>query len=178
MLKPYIIAFLLEALVISAFAQTDQDINIDNSFKDTNSYAILSISEFKIYALDSTYTPAKLTEKEIKVVEKLFFKAIEDYNANMSKFIDSTYKTSKERSEMKNDLLIPIYRIFYRKQLLPAFNKKGEKEVYIKCAAGRSSEDFWKYDLFQVMDGGNLYFTLRVNITQGTFYDTTIGGYG
>jgi hypothetical protein len=176
--KLCIISVSLKMLTFSALAQTDQKTQVDNTFKDTNNYAVFSIAQFKVFPFDSTYIPTILTAKEIEIVEVFFFKAIEDYNRKISQEIDSFYKDPKEIVEMKNDLLIPISTEFYTKQLLPAINKNGEKIVYINCFGGKPSEDFWKHELVQVSDGGNNFFNLIINITKGTFYNVKIGDFG
>lgn len=176
--KICIISVSLEILMLSAFAQIEQKKQIDNTFKDTNNYTILSIAKFKIFAFDSTYIPTILTAQEIQIVEVLFFNAIDDYNRKRSKYLDSVYKDPIKSAKMKTGFLIPISKEFYTKQLFPAIDKRGEKIVYINCFVGKLSEIFWKNHLIQVSDGGNGYFNLIINITQRTFYNVMINGYG
>ena len=56
--------------------------------------------------------------------------------------------------------------------------KKGEKVVYVNCFTANPAEDWWKYEFSHTADGGNSNFNLMINITQGTFYDVMIGGFG
>lgn len=120
-MKIFFNIFFFQTIFFSATAQ------IDNSFRDTNNFAILSINFFKIHAFDSTHSASILTEDELVIIEKLFFRGIDEYNSKLSKELDSIYKDSKEKDEIKNDLLVHISKQLFVKQLFPAMNKKGRK---------------------------------------------------
>jgi hypothetical protein len=165
---------------LTSNCQSSEKQIIDNSFRDTNTYTILSFTQFKVFHFDSTFSDAALKSEEIKIIEQLYFKAIDDYNKRERKFIDSVYKNKDEKAEALRDFLIPISNTFFIKQLIPVINKKGEKEIYINCfkADPNSMEYFWKTDLIEVMDGGNDYFHLIINLDKLIFYNVRINAYG
>jgi hypothetical protein len=34
----------------------------------------------------------------------------------------------------------------------------------------------WRKELFDVMDGGNCFFELKINLTSGKYYDLNVNG--
>ncbi len=165
---------------LSGSCQGSKKTTIDNSFRDTNTYAILSFKKFQVYPFDSTFSDAALKPEEIKIIEQLYFKAIDDYNKRKRNYIDSVYKNKKEKAEALRDYLIPISSVFFIKQLIPVINAKGEKEIYINCfrADPHSKEYFWKTELIEVMDGGNDHFHLIINLDKLIFYNVRINPFG
>lgn len=172
----------LSFLLPNLFSQGVKQNGIDNGFHDTNTYTILSFKEFKtrLKAFDSSSLDTDLSTVEIAIVENLFFKGIDEYNNRVKKQVESTYKTEKEKKEALDDFLIPILKGFYIKQLIPIINPKGQKLVYINCFGGDPSnkEYFWKNELIQVMDGGNGFFQLIINISTKTIISVRINDYG
>ena len=56
-------------------------------------------------------------------------------------------------------------------------NQEGEKEIWINFFCNEWESDGWKNDLMIVLDGGNCYFNLKVNLTNKTYSELIINGY-
>jgi hypothetical protein len=56
-------------------------------------------------------------------------------------------------------------------------NQEGEKEIWINFFCNEWESVGWKTDLMIVLDGGNCYFNLKVNLTNKTYSELIINGY-
>jgi len=56
-------------------------------------------------------------------------------------------------------------------------NEKGEKEVWINFFCVHYEDSSWKTFRFNVMDGGNCFYNLKVNLATKEIYDVNINGY-
>ena len=62
----------------------------------------------------------------------------------------------------------------YYKQFIAVINKQGEKEVWINCFCSKDPK--WKNEVVLVLDGGNCYFQLKINLTKKLVYDFMVNG--
>ena len=88
-----------------------------------------------------------------------------------------TDKSFKERGESKYAHMYKIKKLKnYKIQFVPYLNEQGEKEVWINgfCSGSNSN---WKKEIVWVMDGGNCYFQIRLNLTTGTCIEIGTNGY-
>lgn len=114
------------------------------------------ISIFKILP-ESTMT-ITLTTVELDSAMRLLTKCITDFN-------DQMREGFKRRGEKKR--YTRIFQIMslskYKVQFVPYLNEKGEKEIWINgfCSDYRAD---WKTEVVHAFDGGNCYFTVRLNI--------------
>jgi hypothetical protein len=66
----------------------------------------------------------------------------------------------------------------YKKQYVPFIDKEGNRKVWINCFCEDSHIDYWKKNIVFVDDGGRCFFNLIINITDETFSNLIINGYG
>jgi len=99
---------------------------------------------------------ARITSTDLKEVDNLLIASIASYNDNTL-----IQKTFKEPIELKH----------YRRQYVPFINSQGEREVYVNCFCTVSMQDGWKEHLVYVMDGGNCFFHVTVNLNKRTYED-------
>jgi len=115
------------------------------------------ITRFKI--LPASATTASLSATELGEVKQLLTKCITDYN-------DQVSADFKRRGEKKK--YAEMYQIRslskYKVQFVPFINEKGEKEVWINGFCSDFTTD-WKTEIVHVLDGGNCYFTVRLNMS-------------
>lgn len=64
----------------------------------------------------------------------------------------------------------------YKIQYVPFLNEKGEKEVWINGFCSSFDSD-WRKDIIHVFDGGNCYFTIRLNLSTGKCISAGTNGY-
>jgi hypothetical protein len=122
------------------------------SLSDSNCVVLpYTSSEFSPFKKGKGTTLAKA---EIKEIESLSNAAIKEYNRTTKwGLIDKDYKV----------------------QLIAIINDKGEKQVWVNCFCGAMSG--WRKSIVYVMDGGNCFFNLRINLTKGEYYDLAVNGY-
>jgi hypothetical protein len=115
---------------------------------DTSKTAIIKSK----WGFDSSYTPTYLTQKELLKLDNLYSTCI----------ANNTNRLGKRT---------------YRRQLVVAKNKFGEKEVWVNCFCGTGGDN-WRNEIIVVFDGGSCYFNLKINLTTNKFYDLIINGLG
>jgi hypothetical protein len=127
------------------------------------------ITIFKI--LPESTTTTTLSTTELDVATRLLTKCITDYN-------DQIREGFKKRGEKKR--YSRMYQIMslgkYKIQFVPFINEKGEKEVWINGFCSDHHTD-WKTEIVQVFDGGNCYFTVRLNISKNECIAVGTNGY-
>ena len=128
---------------------------------DTTKTAIIGFNKNSKYPFDSTFNAASLTQNELQTVDSFLLVCVTDYNNSLD-------KDHKEWSiDFKNHN--------YRKQLIVATNKNGQKEVWVNCFC-QVYNDKLKTRVLDVMDGGNCYFNFKINLTTKTYYDLGVNG--
>jgi len=175
-----VLIFIIFTISTSLCTAQQNNSGIDNSFIDTSKYSVLSYKKIKPWHLDSSSIDTPLSQKEIKEVEKLFFKAVSKYNFETSRNIDSIFKDKNENKVVKRERLVDLKNNFYFKQLFPVINKNGEKIVWINCFSAdlNNLENTPKYILVDIADGENMYFNLYINLTTNKFYGMRINAGG
>ena len=139
------------------------------------SYAVsaqVDSSVFAIFPYDTTLIwtfksgePTSLDASELKAIDQLLVECIADYNLN-------------EVPKRKNIFgAAPIELEDYKRQYVPIINEQGEKEVSINCFCSALDVD-WRKEQVIVLDGGDCFFNLKVNLTQMKYYDLHINGPG
>ena len=127
------------------------------------------ISIFKILP-ESTMTTT-LSTTELDAATSLLTKCITDYN-------DQIREGFKKRGEKKR--YARMYQIMslskYKVQFVPYLNEKGEKEIWINGFCSDYNTD-WKTEIVHVFDGGNCYFTVRLNISNNNCIEVGTNGY-
>jgi len=127
------------------------------------------ISIFKILP-ESTMTTS-LSTTELDAATRLMTKCITDYN-------DQIREGFKKRGEKNR--YARMYQIMslskYKVQFVPYLNEKGEKEIWINGFCSNYHTD-WKTEIVHAFDGGNCYFTVRLNLTNNKCIAVGTNGY-
>ncbi|MEQ9302850.1 MAG: hypothetical protein RJQ14_02970, partial [Marinoscillum sp.] len=63
----------------------------------------------------------------------------------------------------------------YTLQIVPFFNEQGEQEVWINGFCDNAPR--WRNEVVWVLDGGNCYFTMRINLANGQLISAGTNGY-
>ena len=67
----------------------------------------------------------------------------------------------------------------YRKQYVPFIDKSGKRKVWINCFCDDSDDfSYWKNHIVFVDDGGRCFFNVIIDITDNTFSNLQVNGYG
>ena len=128
---------------------------------DTSKTAIIEFNKKSRWPFDSTFNSAALTQHELQSVDSFLLVCVTDYNTSLD-------KDHKQWS-------IDLKKRNYRKQLIVVTNKNGQKEVWVNCFC-RVDNDKWKTRVFGVEDGGNCYFSFKINLTTKKYYDLGVNG--
>jgi hypothetical protein len=114
------------------------------------------------YGFDKNSKPTTLSNAELSKIHLLIKNRVALYNSNK----DPKNKYEFIRKPEK-----------YYKQLIPAVNSKGEKEVWIACHCS-VIKGYWDKHIGVVNDGGTCEFTLKINLTKGTILTFNVAGLG
>lgn len=160
MIKFFFCLFLLMGLFLSTrcFSQQTKEGKRNHFQYATSAYRIFKFKK-SYYWVSKNAKPTTLSHPEIKLLDKLLNLAIKEYNKNIS-----------------NNMFSIKPLIVYKRQIVPIINNKGEKEVWINCLCDRR-DNTWKNQIIIVMDGGNCYFNLKINLTKKTFSQIAVNGY-
>ena len=145
--------------------------------KAQNDYAILEGKEV-VETLKTTYkaipasaSPTELSNSEFIKTEKLMTKAIEDYNLRVK---EGFKKRGEKKKHAKRYQIMDLEE--YKIQYVPYLNANGQKEVWINGFCNDFESD-WKNQILSVFDGGNCFFTIRLNLETGECLEIGTNGY-
>lgn len=137
-------------------------------------YTILPFSEKKYYHFKNA-KPATLSNEELILIEKLFQKMKTEYNAGQARALAKHNQEHPENQWEKTGFELETEG--YKRQYLPVLNEKGEKEVWINFFCHDFEDDIWKTATFNVADGGNCFYSLKINLVTKEIYHLRINGY-
>ena len=151
-----------------------------NKVEKVKEIQIVDPSIYTIIKYDSTdfwmfknVQASNLNLNEISAIEELLSECINNYNPDQLKQFDKINKEHPEYKFNKLDFVIDLKR--YKRQYVAVINEKGEKEVWVNCFCSNSEND-WKKRIVYVFDGGNCYFSLKINMTKKKYYDLMVNG--
>lgn len=134
--------------------------------------------EYVILKFDSTMNwlfkdskPAELNLSEVKEIELILSKCINAYNPKQLKKYEKINKENLRNNISNTHFIIDLKK--YDRQFIPVINKKGEKEVWVNCLCITSSKN-WKKEIFQINDGGNCFFNLKINLSKKKYYNLRV----
>jgi len=139
---------------------------------DTSVIVVLP-SETNLHWVFKTGKPSELTTDDLLKIETILKKCIYEYNPEQEKQFQEINDKHPEYKLDKNNFIIELGR--YKRQYLATVNSKGEKEVWINCFCGEWG-NIDRKRIFEVEDGGNCYFNLKVNLTTGQYYELMVNG--
>lgn len=127
---------------------------------DTTLYAVIPYSDATKWVIGSANKPATLSNEEIASIDTMLNKAVSEHN-----------------NRVKNDNWQTIDSLStYKRQLVPTFNVKGEKTVWVNCIC--DAWKGWRKQIIIVADGGICYFNLLINLTTGFVSPISVNGLG
>lgn len=138
----------------------------------TPEYVILKYDSM-MHWLFKDSKPAELNLSEVKEIELLLSKCIDAYNPKQLKKFEKDNKENPGYKISKTQYIIDLKR--YDRQFVAILNSKGEKEVWVNCFCIISSNS-WKRHIFQVDDGGNCFFNVKINLNKKTYYKLRVNG--
>lgn len=117
----------------------------------------------------------QLTQEDIFLIDSIIIKSVNTYNNELEKKYNDT--NEKEFRSINIEYhLINLKK--YKRQYIAVTNTKGEKEVWVNIFCRTDYFLNWKTKLFNVKDGGNCFFNLKINLTKGMYYDFYVNGNG
>jgi hypothetical protein len=117
--------------------------------------------------------PAYLTNDDLTKIDELIRECIDNYNTVQERQYDSISTKNLSPEIDKKNFIIDLSR--YKRQYITVINKKGEKEVWINCFCNTWDKN-WREGLIIVMDGGNCYFNLKINLARREYYELMVNG--
>lgn len=90
--------------------------------------------------------------------------------------IDTILKKAIEKREKKGGYDLVRNPDTYYKQVIAGVNEKGEKEVYLNCLCSVANKKDWKKVFIMVLDGGNCYFQVRINLKTKKIISFVVNG--
>jgi hypothetical protein len=145
---------------------------LSEGFVDTSVIAILPYDTTTHWIFKES-KQAVLTVKDIKMIDSLLSKCIDDYNPEQERQFQEINGKHPEYKLDKKHFIIDLSR--YKRQYIAVTNKQGEKVVFINCFCGDLDKDS-RNRLFIVNDGGNCFFNVMINLTTNKYYDLTVNG--
>lgn len=115
---------------------------------------------------------AVVTKAEVAELNNLFSRCVSGFNVGAEKnYIEDKKKFPGDQLK-KDSYVLAIDR--YKRQYIAVINEKGEKVVWINCYC--SNEAHVSKDVEIVLDGGNCYFNLKVNLTDKKCSEFSVNG--
>lgn len=118
---------------------------------------------------------ATLNGTDQHLIDSLMEALVAEYNS----------KLASEKSKPADSTALapsPIDLKYYKKQYIVVLNAKGEKEVWANCfcKAIEKRIEFvdWKKTPVKVIDGGNCFFNVKLNLAQRKAYDLKVNSGG
>lgn len=119
---------------------------------------------------------SNLTRAELAEIETIIELAIEENNKQELKKLEEHNRDYPDNLIEETGFELQLNR--FTRQYVPVINAKGQKEVWINffCSNAANSTP-WKSDILMVHDGGNCYFSMKVNLDTKAYYELSINGY-
>jgi hypothetical protein len=147
--------------------------------------AIADTVDFAVLPSDSTthlisgfpkdLKATELTSTDLRLIDSLVGALVADYNSKPV-FKKNTSADTSAGANPAMDLKE------YKKQYLAVINARGEKEVWANyfCKAIEKRIEFvdWKKIPVKVIDGGNCFFNVKLNLARRKAYDFTVNSGG
>jgi len=139
---------------------------------DTSVVAILPFDTTQYWVFKDC-KPTDLTSDDLQNIETILNKCIDDYNPEQERQFKEINAKHPEYKLDKKNFTIDLTR--YKRQYVAVINSKGEKEVWVNCFCNTWNKN-WKTNLIMVLDGGNCYFNLKINLSTGQYYELMVNG--
>jgi hypothetical protein len=150
----------------------NQDQNQKINTIDTSIVAILPFDTTQYWVFKNS-KPTDLTNEDLQKIETIIKKCISVYNSDQERQFNKINETHPGYKLDKKNFIIDL--TLYKRQYVAILNSKGEKEVWVNCFC-RTGNQNWKKNLIFVLDGGNCFFNLKINLTTGQYYELMVNG--
>ena len=132
-------------------------------------YAILENGADFTFQENVTYS--NLSEEEIFIIDSILIRSIHEYNDHQKERLN---KWKIKNPKINEDYYL-IHEEDYRYQLIPVINSNGEKIVWINSFCKSYEHNDLKEVVF-VMDGGNCFFNLKINLKTKKSFNFMVNG--
>lgn len=119
--------------------------------------------------------PTKLSEDELAEIERIIEQAVKENNEQQRKDLEAHNKEHPNNQWTETGFELETKG--FKRQYVSVINDKGQKEIWINFFCDDWESENWKSDIMVVLDGGNCYFNLKVNLETKTYSDLSINGY-
>ncbi|MFD2717854.1 hypothetical protein ACFST9_03960 [Hymenobacter monticola] len=140
---------------------------------DTTMFVVLPFDKNSDHYRFENATGTALSTAELRSVEVLLKQCVAEHNLTQEREFQEMVKAHPEIQFKRENYFINVAN--YERQLVPFLNAKNEKVVWVNCSCGRSKNGVPK-EIIEVMDGGNCYFNVKINLTKQTWYDMMVNG--
>ncbi len=147
---------------------------IPKAIVDTVDFAILPFDTSMTWITDfpKSLKGTELNETDKRLIDSLMGTVVLAYNNGL---------LNKKGSEADSSISVIDLKA-YKKQYIAVINTKGEKEVWANffCKAIEKRIEFvdWKKIPVKVIDGGNCFFHVKLNLSQRKTYNLSVNSVG
>jgi hypothetical protein len=169
-MKPKLLYLLGLIFILACNKNEKQKFIIDNSKVSIIKY---NPQDLKNKLVFSNAKPADLTNEDLFKIENALEKVIAELNIKqVENFKDINSRFPNEKYRLQDFL---IKKDDYKRQYLTVLNTKGEKEVFINLISNEIplSSD-WKTTILRSHGGGKDFFSLKINLNTGKYYDVWV----
>lgn len=139
---------------------------------DKSQIAILKYDTIQSWIFKNGIT-TNLSDNDLMIIEKNIRKCTSEHNLIQIKEFNRLDSINPNLNLDLNNFKIELER--YKRQYMPIINNQGEKIVWINFFCNEYNID-WKNEIVFVMDGGNCYFQLKVNLDKDNYFDFWVNG--
>jgi hypothetical protein len=173
-----ILTILTTIFCLTTLAQSNRNIGSPqtdnpNPNIDTSKIAILPYNTVQNWVFKNAIA-TDLTTDDLAAIETIFTNCIDEYNVEKEKEY-LKMKGKYPKSKLSKDYYV-IDTKRHKRQYIAVINEKGEKEVWVNCFCN-SWDRNWKKEIIGVKDGGNCFFSLKINLTLKKYYDLMVNGH-
>jgi hypothetical protein len=154
--------FIFIAIIFLRCAPNSKGQNVVGTEKVNLNYTVIQYDSTINWVFKNSIQ-ADLNKDEITLVTEILTDCLDNHNSNL--------KTRNKNSKRSDLIEIDDYNV----QLVPIYNQKGEKEVWVNCFCRNSNEE-WNEHIVFVLDGGKCYFNLKINLTLKKYYEFQVNG--
>lgn len=182
-ISPVLILSVSGLFLVSSCGETQTKTNAAPAGDSLPIKAIVDTADFAVLPSDSTthlisgfpkdLKAAELTSTDLRLMDSLMKEIASTYNSDLLK---------KKESKSVDSSISAIDLNAYKKQYIAIINAKGEKEVWANCFCKAIEQRIefvdWKKIPVKVIDGGNCFFNVKLNLARRKAYDFTVNSGG
>jgi len=147
---------------------------VANKTSSTN-YVIIELNENTYAPIDKEFKSAELSNNEVEILKHILLIAISENNIDQLLAIRDYNKKNQLEKKAETGFELSLDNMDI--QLVPYFNTKGEKLVWVNVFCRDEIFTYWKQEIVVVEDGGNCHYNLKINLNKSTYKELYINGY-